>query len=176
MARTGRSSNKPPDTPQSSDTSFQNPRGELHRIGIAREQQGLSLRTVARRMRKSIAEVKDQEQSSSDLHLSTLYLWCEVLNVPIEELLVEPKESFSTPVLKRTQMIKLIKMAMTIGAAAESDAVRRLADTMVELLIEIMPELQHIKSTLGSTGPACRGRVGRVAENTIADSFFEESP
>jgi hypothetical protein len=53
--------------------------------------------------------------------------------------------------------------------------VQRLAETIVELLIEIMPELQHIKSTLGSTGPACRGRVGRVAENTIADSFFEES-
>jgi hypothetical protein len=65
---------------------------------------------------------------------------------------------------------------MTISDAAEGDAVRRLADTMVELLIEIMPELQNIKSTLGSTGLACRGRVGRVAENPIPDSFFEESP
>lgn len=176
MAQTKNSSKKHAGGPKPDDGSFQDPRSVLHRIGVARQQQGISLRTVARRMQKTVAEVRDQEQGASDLTLSTVYNWCEALNVPVEELLVEPTASFSAPILKRTQLISLMKMALTIGGAAQDPAIRRLAEAMVELLVDIMPELKQIRSTLGSTGMACRGRMGRVAENIVPDTLFESEP
>ncbi|HUS38249.1 MAG: helix-turn-helix transcriptional regulator [Pirellulales bacterium] len=173
MARTKHSSKKHAGGPESNDASFQDPRSNLHRIGVARQQQGISLRTVARRMQKTVAEVRDQELSSTDLNLSTVYNWCEALNLPVEELLVEPSEGFSTPILKRTQLINLMKMALTIGQAAKDDAIRRLAEAMVDQMVDLMPELGQIRSALGSTGMACRGRMGRIAENVIPDTFFD---
>ncbi len=95
------------------------------------------------------------------------------MEVPIEELLVEPRESFSAPVLKRTHLIKLMKMAVTISKVAESDSVRQMAEMMVELLIEIMPNLEEMKTTLGSIGPSSRGRVGRIAEAPLPAPLFE---
>ena len=62
----------------------------LHRLATVRRQQGVSRHTVASRLNVEIDQVRQQENENSDLPLSALYAWREVLDVPITELLVEP--------------------------------------------------------------------------------------
>jgi transcriptional regulator with XRE-family HTH domain len=145
----------------------------LHRIGEARKQQGISLRTVARHMHQTVAEVRAQEDVLNDVHLSTLYRWCEVLDVPIEELLVEPSDRFSAPILRHTQMMRFMKTAQTIRAVARDDAVRQLAQMLIDQLIELMPELKRVSTTLASAESRPKKRIGRTGEQTFPDTMFE---
>src|SRR6516162_8442772 len=61
----------------------------LHRLATVRRQQGISQRNIARRLNIDIATVRQQEEETTDLPLSTLYQWQRILEVPIAELLVD---------------------------------------------------------------------------------------
>jgi len=86
----------------------------LHRLAEVRRTQGISRRTLARRLNTDVSEVKKQEEQTSDLPLSELYRWQAALDVPLLELLVESDEPLSAPVLKRAQMVGLMKTAVAI--------------------------------------------------------------
>jgi transcriptional regulator with XRE-family HTH domain len=116
----------------------------LHRLAAVRQQQGVTRRTLARRLNTEANHVKWQEQATSDLLLSALYEWQEVLEVPVAELLVEPGEPLSAPVLKRAQMVRLMKTAVTILERTQQVGIRRMARMLVEQLVEIMPELAGV--------------------------------
>ena len=116
----------------------------LHRLAVVRQQQGVTRRTLARRLNTEVNHVKWQEQATSDLLLSALYEWQEVLEVPVAELLVEPGEPLSAPVLKRAQMVRLMKTAVTILERTQQVGIRRMAQMLVEQLMEIMPELAGV--------------------------------
>ena len=153
---------------------FENPRGPLHRIGIARRQQGMSLRTVASRMQTTVSELRSQEDDDADLPLSVLYRWCQVLDVPVEELLVEPKDTFSTPILQRTQMMHLMKTAMAIQENCRSEQVGRLVTTMIDQLVDAMPELKEIRTRQPAPDKSSSKRLGRAAYHTLPDTLFCE--
>lgn len=116
----------------------------LHRLAEVRKQQSVSWRKMARSMHISQSQVRDQEDQTSDINLSTLYRWQEVLDVPVAELLVEANRPLSPPVLERARLLRLMKTAVSIMERAEQVSVRRLAETMVAQLIEIMPELKTV--------------------------------
>ncbi len=116
----------------------------LHRLMEVRRTQGVTQRTVARRLNTSLADVKLQERNDTDMPLSNLYRWQEVLDVPIAELLVEPEEPLSSPVLKRAQLVRLMKTAMAICQRSKQTPIQRMAQVMVDQLIEIMPELADV--------------------------------
>jgi transcriptional regulator with XRE-family HTH domain len=159
---------------ESPDGTFQDPRRPLHRIGSARRNQGLSLRAVASRMNTTVADVRSQESDDADLQLSTLYRWCEVLQVPIEELLVEPNETFSTPILKRVQMIQLLKTAMNISETTRNDGVRRLVKMLIDQMTEVMPELAQLRTRLPAPDKSAERPPGRIALEPLPDSLFGE--
>jgi len=115
-----------------------------HRIAMVRRRQGVSLRTVARRWNVEIAHVREQEQAQYDLTLSQLRAWQKVLDVPVQELLVDNDQILSMPVLRRAQLVRLMKTAATLEKSARDDRSRRLASMMIEQLVEVMPELTHV--------------------------------
>lgn len=144
----------------------------LHRISEVRQEQGVSVRTAARRMGTDSRSVKAQEQPTSDLRLSQLFQWQQVLDVPIEDLLREPGIPLSRPVMERARMIRLMKTVMSIRENSESLAVERLAQVLVEQLVEIMPELAEVSPWHHVGQRRSLDEVGRVAERTIPDSFL----
>ena len=81
----------------------------LHRLGLVRRLQGISRRTVARRLNMEVEQVRKQELASSDLPLSALYAWQKALEVPIAELLIEADGSLASPVLERSRLVRLMK-------------------------------------------------------------------
>ena len=53
----------------------------LHRLATVRRLQGISRRTVARRMNVEVSEIRRQEEETADLPLSKLYEWQKALEV-----------------------------------------------------------------------------------------------
>lgn len=149
----------------------------LHRIAEIRRQQGVSIRTAARRINTSVGTAREQERADADLLLSQLYLWQQALDVPVADLLVDLDGPLSPPVLKRAQMLKLMKTALAIQEAAKDESTKLLADMMVGQLLEIMPELRDVNPwpTVGQRRTLAE--LGRTATETVSDTvFFDGRP
>jgi transcriptional regulator with XRE-family HTH domain len=139
-------------------------RRQLQRLAEVRRQEGISRRTIARRLGIGLREVRAQEQESADLPLSTLYRWQEILNVPISDLLEEDVGELSTPIMFRAKLLLVMKTMATILERTRNAATRRMAQFAAEKLIEIMPELQGMPPW-PSAGKSCRRReLGRAAQ------------
>jgi len=161
-----------PPTESSQPTAGSRP---LHRIATVRRLQGLSRRAVARRMNCDINTVKEQEQESADLPLSTLYRWQQMLEVPITELLVDAADPLSIPVMKRARMVRLMKTAMAIKERSNQVAIRRMAETLISQFLELMPELKGV-SAWHAVGQRRRlDEYGRAADRRLSPDVFYDS-
>lgn len=128
------------------ETSAPAEKCRLHRLAEVRRRQRLSRRTVAQRMNVDVSTICEQEQGTADLQLSTLYQWQKVLGVPVAELLVEDDEALSPPIMKRAQMVRVMKTALSILERANQASIRCLAQNLVNQLQEMMPDLAGIRA------------------------------
>ena len=144
----------------------------LHRLAAVRRLQGISRRTVARRMNCEVSEIRRQEDETFDLPLSKLYEWQKALEVPIAELLVESEDTLSQPLLQRAQLVRLMKTALALLEQADQEAIRLMAQTLVDQLVEVMPELQGV-SAWHAVGKRRRlDELGVAATRTLSDDVF----
>lgn len=148
------------------------PRRGLHRIAEVRQQQQVSLRNVARRLGISITDARRQEQAESDLSLSQLHCWQQVLNVPVAELLVEAEGQLAGPVLERSRMVRLMKTAAAIRERTRGTSIERLVTRLMEQLVELMPEVEGVTSWPDSGQSRRRDDFGRTACNPVSEELF----
>ena len=141
----------------------------LHRIALVRRQQGISLRTAARQMGQHASKLREEEQPTTDLSLNQLYAWQKVLDVPISDLLTEADGSLARPVLQRAQMLRLMKTAMAICQRATNAPARRMAENLVNQLIEIMPELKEISAWHSVGQRRSQDEYGVAYDRRLAD-------
>jgi transcriptional regulator with XRE-family HTH domain len=144
----------------------------LHRLAAARRQQGISRRVMARRLNIDLEQVRRQESEDADLPLSTLYAWQKALDLPVAELLVEANESLASPVLKRSQLLRLMKTVLEISEQTHQVSIRRMAQTMVAQLTEIMPELAKITPWHAVGERRRRDELGVAATRRFSDEVF----
>ncbi len=116
----------------------------LHRINEVRRTQHLSLASIAKRLEQEVPDVRLEEQPQSDILLSKLYRWAAVLEVPVEELLVEPGEQPTNPIRNRGLLLRMMKTVRSILEGTEESRTRLLAQTLNDQLVELMPELAEI--------------------------------
>lgn len=140
----------------------------LHRIAEVRAQQGLSLRSISRRIGVEVRELKQQEQPNCNLTLEQLYQWQEALEVPVENLLVDRDQDLSESVQTRAALIKVMKTVVALREVATSTRVVRMAEMLREQLMEMMPELADVGGwpNYGSRRPL--DQIGRIASNPIS--------
>ena len=119
------------------------PDRSLHRIKQARQTAGISLRSMARRMRTTATKLKEQE-NRPDLSLAELYRWQRELKVPVTELLAEPEAHLSEPIRQRACLLRVAKTAHSLLKKTDSPASERLARTLIDQLEELMPELKEV--------------------------------
>jgi transcriptional regulator with XRE-family HTH domain len=144
----------------------------LHRIAEVRQRQGVTLRNVARRLGIGLPVVRRQEQSDCDLRLSDLHRWQQVLDVPVAELLVEGEGQLSGPVLERSRMVKLMKTAAALRDRTAGPEATRLAQMLIDQILEIMPELADV-SPWPSLQPRRAGdEGGREPRMVVAEDVF----
>jgi transcriptional regulator with XRE-family HTH domain len=144
----------------------------LHRLATVRRQQGISRRTLARRMNTEVSTVRIQERETADMLLSDLYEWQKALDVPVAELLVEAGDPLSTPILKRAQLVRVMKTAQAILAQTKQVRVRRMAQTMVDQLVELMPELTEVGPWHAVGKRRRRDEYGAVAQRRLSEDVF----
>lgn len=118
----------------------------LHRIAEVRLAQHLSLACLARRLGKEVAEIRELERSTTDMALSELYRISAALDVPVSELLVESTEAPSDPVRNRGRLLRIMKTARTIFERTQESRTGLLAQTLIDQLVDLMPELEDISS------------------------------
>jgi transcriptional regulator with XRE-family HTH domain len=144
----------------------------LHRLRAARLQQGVSLRSAARRLNQTLSQTRTEEDEHTDVPLSTLCRWQRALEVPITELLCEADGALSEPILQRATMLKLMKTARAILQERSSPQTHRLALRLIDQLTEIMPELEHVSAWPPAGRRARLERIGRIAENPLPERLL----
>lgn len=142
----------------------QNNRVPLHRLAEVRIRQGVTRRTMARRMKVDVRTVKREEDPYTDLPLSALYRWQKALQVPLVELLSDIEEPLSAPVLQRARLLRMMKTARTIQVRTKQPSVRYLADMLVQQLLELMPELADVTPWPGGRSKQ-QPTVGEIAQH-----------
>jgi transcriptional regulator with XRE-family HTH domain len=145
----------------------------LHRLATVRRQQGLSQRAVARRLGVNIAAVGEQEHEATDLPLSLIYAWQKALDVPAADLLVDSKAPFSPTVLNRARLVKLMKTAASIRERSHGSGLEKLVATLVDDLLEIMPELREVVGWNIVGQRRTLDEPGQVIERQVPDDFFK---
>ncbi len=144
----------------------------LQRLASVRRLQGLSRRTVARRLNVEIEQVRRQECATADLPLSALYAWQRALDVPVAELLVEAGDGLASPVLERSQLVRLMKTVLAIREHARQESIRRMAETMIGQLVEIMPELAEVGPWHAVGRRRRLDELGVAAQRRLAEEVF----
>ena len=151
------------------------PERHLHRLAEVRRRQGITRRTLARRLNTDVATVKQQEQPTADMALSVLYAWQEVLDAPISELLVDSEEPLSAPVMRRAQMVRLMKTAGAILERAQQPSIRRMAQMLVDQLCEVMPELKGVSPWHAVGRRRTQDELGQAAYRRIPTDVFRHT-
>ena len=148
---------------------------QLQRLYEVRQQQGASLRSVSRRLNLTIQEVRDHEDPHTDLRISDLLKWQDVLEVPLADLLVDSEGPLSEPVHNRASMLRVMKTAKAIQETSHECGIKRLANMLVGQLVQMMPELTDVSAwhTVGQR--RTQDEVGRIVERPIPDNFFNDS-
>ncbi|MGE0760440.1 MAG: helix-turn-helix domain-containing protein [Pirellulaceae bacterium] len=145
----------------------------LHRIREIRLREGVSLRSAARQTGKDVRTLRLQEQESTDLRISDLRRWQKALDVPLAELVVDDEMPLSRPVMERARMIRLMKTAAAIHERAPNLAIQRMAQMMVDQLVEIMPELREVSPWHQFGQRRSLDEYGRVMERVMSDDSLD---
>jgi transcriptional regulator with XRE-family HTH domain len=140
----------------------------LHRLGEARLQEDISRVSVARQLGITVQAVARQERSTTDLPLSMLHKWAKVLGLPVSELVKEPDGSLSAPLLLRARLVQVMKSAMTILKRARNPQTKQLAQTLVDQLIEIMPELRGVSPLRAEGKRRSLDELGVIGEQSFS--------
>jgi len=139
----------------------------VNRIAAVRQQQEMSLRSVARHTGIDVRTLRKQEKPTANLTLTELSNWAQALDVPVKDLIDVPEQGLANPIQKRAQLIRVMKSAVSIQETADTEGMQAFADTLVSQLVEIMPELEGV--TAWPTYGQRRGseEVGRTAERHL---------
>jgi transcriptional regulator with XRE-family HTH domain len=146
----------------------------LHRLGEARRQEHISRGKVARHLGITVQDVIRQECETADLRLSVLHKWSKVLGLPVAELVEEPSDSLSTPLFNRARLTRVMKTAMAILKRSRDPQTKRLVQTMVDQLMEIMPELRGIIAWHAVGKRRRLNELGIAAERGLSDEVFKD--
>lgn len=119
---------------------------ELHRVRAVRREQGISIKRASQHLGVSVEEARRQEEPTCDLSLAQLHAWQKLCEVPVADLLVEPDCDLSAPVLQRARMVRVMKTVQAILERTGQQSVKRLGQTLVNQLVELMPELKGVSS------------------------------
>jgi len=148
------------------------PTRPLQHLAEVRQRQGISRRTVARRLNTDLTTVRRQESGESDITLSQLFEWQKILDVPVSELIAEADDGLSASVMRRAQLVRLMKTALAIQESAKQESIRRMIQTLIEQLLEIMPELSGV-GPWHAVGQRRRlDELGVAADRRLSDDVF----
>ncbi len=146
------------------------------RLGTVRKQQGVSLRKVARRLQTDVRTLRREEEETTDLPISRLYEWQQVLEVPLAELLIDSEAPLSSPVQDRARLVRVMKTVGAILEKVKDPSVKRMAENLSEMLVEMMPELKDVGAWHSVGQRRTLDEMGRIVERSYSEEVFRSQP
>lgn len=119
---------------------------KLHQIATVRREQNISIVSCAKKLGISVQEARYQELPTTDLTITQLLAWKEVLEVPLSELVGQTGDDLENPIRNRAKLVKIMKSAKQVLQVAHESRVRYIGETLVDQLVELMPELAEISA------------------------------
>lgn len=92
--------------------------------------------------------------------------------MPIAELLVESDNALAQPLRQRAQLVRLMKTALSLLEQAETRPTRAMAQTLVDQLVEVMPELQGISAWHAIGRRRSLNELGAAATRSLSEDIF----
>ena len=132
-----------------SDSFFHNetpPSSGWHQLRAVRRREHVTVRTMAKRLGVTVPKVKEQEQESNDIMVSTLLAWASALEVPPAELLGEINPGLAPELALRARLIRVVKTIRALQEKAKTQGVKHLADNLMRDVLEMCPELEDVKA------------------------------
>lgn len=146
-----------------------------HRVAEVRRQQGVSVRSAARRMGVPMEQVRREEQPETNLTLSDLARWQQALEVPLVDLLEDNDAPLSAPILKRAKWLRLMKTVKALGELESTPSVSRMVAMLEQQVTEVMPELAEVGAWHSVGQRRTQDELGRVAEDLVPTTFARDS-
>jgi transcriptional regulator with XRE-family HTH domain len=137
-----------------------------------RQQQGFTLRRVARQLRVELGEVRRQERPGSNLTLSQLYKWSKVLDLPAGELVDGVEQPLAGAIRERAKMVRIMKTVAALAEQADNDRVKQLAQRMVKRLVQLMPELATVGAWHSVGQRRSMDEYGRAADQPYSSRMW----
>ena len=122
----------------------------------------------------TLRRLKNKKSKGPICRSPQLYQWQKALGVPVGELLADGHEPLSAPVLRRAQLVRLMKTAASIQERAKQASVGRMAQMLIEQLVEIMPELKQVHpwNTIGMR--RTMDELGQAATRSLSSEIRAE--
>ncbi|MGL4512571.1 MAG: helix-turn-helix domain-containing protein [Lacipirellulaceae bacterium] len=147
----------------------------MHRLAEIRRQQGVSVRSAARRMGVPMEQVRREERPTSNLTLADLARWQKAMEVPLIDMLVEQNAPLSSPVMSRARWVRLMKTVRALSEVATTPQVTRMVEMLEQQVLEVMPELQDVVAWHSVGQRRTQDEVGRIAEHPVSSMFARDS-
>ena len=128
-----------PDSPV--DNAGSGSQSNWHHIAQVRQQQCLSLQTVAREMQTDLRTARFEEREGTDIPLSRLYQWQRALNVPVTELLNLAQCSLTTTDVEPLE--QMVHLAKTMVDEAVDQKQQEQAGRLWQMLVEFSELMTH---------------------------------
>ena len=144
----------------------------LNRIQEVRLTEDVTLGTIARKMGKTASQLKKEECPEADLRISDLVRWQSALNVPLIDLLVEPEYGVSDMIRTRGCLVRVTKTANSILRNSQTPEMQYLAQTLIDQLVEIMPELKDQGAWHDRGVPRPATEPGKIAEYIVDSDWL----
>lgn len=145
-----------------------------HRLAEVREQQGVSIRSAARRMGVPMEQVRHEERAESNLTLADLARWQRALEVPLVDLLVDDEAPLSIPVQKRAEWLRMMKSIRALIELDASPSATRIAKMLEQQVLTAMPELQDVGPWHSVGQRRTQDELGRIVESIVPTSFARD--
>lgn len=142
---------------------------KLHRLASVRRSQGHSVQSLARRLGCTEARVIAMEDETRDPKISELLDWQQALDVPLDDLLVEP--GIDLTITTRARLVLVMKTVAAIQESKLAGAAGEFANRLANDLVELMPELKHVRAwhNISQRNP---DDLGRAASRIISDDVL----
>lgn len=148
------------------------------RLRQVRIREGITVRTIARRLRMSTLEYEGWESAGHELTVNELLACRDALEVPVDELL-----GLEESVPDRANVLRAYKSAMTLWDTCDKKNQRIILSRLISDLEKTMPEVKGLRRAGNDSvksWPAFGHRrgpneLGRIAEFPIPDLFQTES-
>lgn len=140
--------------------------GHWNHVRDARFRERLSLRTVAKRLGITASEAARREAPENDMRMSEIHAWSEALRVPPNELVFGVAEQQDAEISARACLVRTARLLHRVQKRVPDRDIRREAASMINEIIEAMPEVQSLLESWSSTS---RGGEAFAPARSVTD-------